>query len=61
MKPETRYRYAKQIAELKRENDNLRLYRDVAYGIFTMLTDNLMQGQDTKSAWVVQQFRRVFK
>lgn len=61
MKKETRYGYEKRIRELSSEINILREYRLMANNIFVACTDNLMEGKGISAAWIVRQYKAVFK
>lgn len=61
MKQPSRYAYEKRIKELEDQVSNLRAYKDVAIQIFNTVTDQIQEGKGISTAWIVKQYRSVFK
>lgn len=61
MDSETKYAYQKRIKELEREINALNEYRYVCRDIHAALIENLVNGNQTNSAWIIGQFKRVWK
>ena len=61
MKPETRYSYEKRLQVLEEEVDILRGYKALAFKLFDNLVDYQIQGKTVNHAWLIKQFKDIFR
>ncbi len=61
MKEETRYRYEQTIKQLRDENERLREYRRVMRNVYDGITSVLSGNKEISIAWLLSQFRELFK
>lgn len=61
MREKTRYQYERRIKELERQVENLRPYRLLSTEIYLTLCDLYGQNKQVSMAWLLKQYKVVFK